>query len=100
MGGLWGSSCMTACMNNAATDAAYRSTCQTRQRAHHIHSKTQPPPTRHAPIQIRTLHELIVKPLNREEAADAVDALAKAMYAGVFRWVRRLGQQLGPRQLV
>ncbi|KAI8476203.1 MAG: P-loop containing nucleoside triphosphate hydrolase protein [Monoraphidium minutum] len=37
--------------------------------------------------KIRTRDELIVKPLNKEEAADARDALAKAVYAGVFRWV-------------
>jgi myosin-5 len=37
--------------------------------------------------KIRTLHELIVKPLTSDEAVDARDALAKAIYAGVFNWI-------------
>lgn len=38
-------------------------------------------------MQIKTRDELIVKPLTAAEASDARDALAKALYAGVFGWV-------------
>eukprot|EP00878_Enallax_costatus_P022226 GHUV01023569.1.p1 GENE.GHUV01023569.1~~GHUV01023569.1.p1 ORF type:complete len:1540 (+),score=641.95 GHUV01023569.1:53-4672(+) len=37
--------------------------------------------------KIKTRDELIVKPLTQQEAIDARDALAKALYAGVFNWV-------------
>lgn len=37
--------------------------------------------------KIRTRDELIVKPLTAQEASEARDALAKAVYAGVFNWV-------------
>eukprot|EP00775_Hariotina_reticulata_P008956 gene8956-9132_t len=42
---------------------------------------------RHGLVQIKTREEVIVKPLKPAEAVDARDALAKAMYAGVFNWV-------------
>jgi myosin-5 len=37
--------------------------------------------------QIKTRDELIVKPLTAQEAIEARDALAKALYAGVFTWI-------------
>eukprot|EP00879_Flechtneria_rotunda_P012719 GHRR01013282.1.p1 GENE.GHRR01013282.1~~GHRR01013282.1.p1 ORF type:complete len:1481 (+),score=699.13 GHRR01013282.1:1396-5838(+) len=37
--------------------------------------------------KIKTRDELIVKPLTAQEAVEARDALAKALYAGVFNWV-------------
>ncbi|WIA33590.1 hypothetical protein OEZ86_006714 [Tetradesmus obliquus] len=37
--------------------------------------------------KIKTRDELIVKPLTAQEAGDARDALAKALYAGVFGWI-------------
>jgi len=38
-------------------------------------------------VQIKTREEVIVKPLKPAEAVEARDALAKALYAGVFNWV-------------
>jgi myosin heavy subunit len=38
-------------------------------------------------VQIKTRDELIVKPLTAQEAVEARDALAKALYAGVFTWI-------------
>lgn len=39
------------------------------------------------PPQIKTRDELIIKPLTAQEAGDARDALAKALYSGVWaRW--------------
>ncbi len=37
--------------------------------------------------ELRTRDELIVRPLNKLEARDARDALAKAVYEGIFAWL-------------
>lgn len=39
-------------------------------------------------LQIKTRDELIIKPLTAQEAGDARDALAKALYSG--RWWRAM----------